>query len=717
MRIAGRQPISGGPIRPGTLEALVVEAAASARPPERLTVSQAAEKYRFINNPGSYVGPWLNDTVPYLVEPMDELQSPYFTGMVFCGPAQCGKTDAALNWLLYSVICDPADMMIVQTSNITARDFSIRRIDRLHRHSPSIGSQVLPGQGDNVFDKSYRSGMLLTLSWPSINELSGKPIPRLWLTDYDRMPQDVDGEGNPFDLARKRATTFRSFGMCAAESSPGFVVDNPKWKRKSPHEAPPTKGILSLYNRGDRRRWYWDCVQCGGKFEPSFDLLEWPETADRLEAAESAVLRCPHCSAVYRHEPFGEMPGKHEMNKRGRWVKDGMRWVGDEMVGTPVRSTIASFWLKGVAASFSDWKTLVFNYLSAEDEYESSGSEEALKTTINTDQGEPYTPKSVANDRSPETLQGRAFNFGDRVVPAPVRFLIASIDVQKNRFVVQVHGVAENRDIYVIDRFEIKKSRRTDEDGERLWVNPGAYLEDWGLIVEEVMSKTYELSDGSGRRMGIRMTVSDSGGKEGVTANAYEFVRWLKWGPKEGEDSKFDDKLWEPHLASRFMLLKGASVITAPRLVVTYPDSQRKDRTAGARGEIPVAIINTNTLKDMVDHRLERKEPGGRFCFPHWLDANFFIELTVEVKDPRKGWINPKRYRNESWDLLTYCMAATLLPGIGLERISFSDPPKWAEEWDRNDMVFNPTVAPGPLQAETKTDGLEALAKLAEKLA
>ena len=99
--------------------------------------------------------------------------------------------------------------------------------------------------------------MILNLSWPTINELSGRPIPRLWLTDYDRMTQDVDGEGEPFDLARKRATTFQSHGMCAAESSPGFVLENPKWIAKSRLEAPPTQGILKLFNRGVRRRWNW----------------------------------------------------------------------------------------------------------------------------------------------------------------------------------------------------------------------------------------------------------------------------------------------------------------------------------------------------------------------------------------------------------------------------------------------------------------------------
>lgn len=686
-----------------------------------MSVSQAAEEYRYINNPGAYVGPWLNATTPYLVEPMDVLTSWKFTGMVFVGPAQTGKTDMFANWLGYSAICDPADMMLIQTSQTTARDFSMRRIDRLHRHSPKIGERLLnTRQADNTYDKTYQSGMLLTLSWPTINELSGKPIPRLWLTDYDRMDQDVDGEGSPFFLARKRATTFRSYGMCAAESSPGFAVDNPKWVRGSKHEAPPTRGILSIYNQGDRRRWYWQCVSCLNHFEPAFGLLRYPDTEDFMEAAEMTTLECPHCGLHYSHDPVDDLPGKHMLNQRGVWVPDNCVVDADGVVqGTPPRSTIASFWMRGVAAAFSDWKTLVFNYLQAEADYERTQNEENLKTTVNTDQGEVYVPKSLSSDRVPEELKARAKPMDVKKVPKGVRFLIASVDIQKHRFVVQVHGITDRRDIVIVDRFDIRKSKREDtEAGGKLWVSPGGYLEDWKLLAEQVINASYELADGSSRRMGVKFTVADSGGKAGVTSNAYNFYRWLRNGDNE-ESTKGDEEEgtyeWSPGMAGKFLLLKGANAKGAPRVQISFPDSQRKDRTAGARGEIPVLFINPNLLKDELDQRLNRTDPGGQVLFPDWLDDNFYIELTVEVRDPHKGWENPKSFRNESWDLLVYCLAALLTPTVGLEHISFDDPPSWAEEWDMNDLVFDPQVKDKPMDTERRPGS--KLAELASKLA
>jgi len=291
--------------------------------------------------------------------------------------------------------------------------------------------------------------------------------------------------------------------------------------------------------------------------------------------------------------------------QHARWIKDGCMWMENGAVsGTPFRSNIASFWLKGAAAAFTDWKGLVAKYLQAMEVYERTGDSDPLKTTINVDQGLPYTPIDVAGSRLPEDLKNRAEELAEKQVPEGVRFLIASIDVQKNRFVVQVHGFGPYGDIWVVDRFDIRKSMRKDEDGERYWVSPGSYLEDWFLITDEVMKKTYLLADGSNRHMSIRMTFCDSGGREGVTAKAYDYWRHLR--DKQGEN-----------LHRRFLLLKGSPIKAAPRVAISYPDSDRKDRKAGARGEVPVLMINSDVIKDQVDKMLDRETAeGGKVTFP-----------------------------------------------------------------------------------------------------
>lgn len=601
------------------------------------------------------------------------------------------NTDSILNWLLHTVICSPADFILYQTSQSVARDFSKRRVERLHRHSPAMKERLSPRSDDNnVFDLKYRSGMLFTLSWPTINELSGRPVGRVALTDYDRMPENVDGEGSPFDLARTRTRTFGSFAMTFAESSPGFEVERASWVPSTPHEAPPTKGILALYNRGDRRRWYWPCVHCGEFYEPDFHLLVYPDTTDIIEAAEQAKMACPHCGGMMD-------PGdKAAVNRRGVWLKDGQRIRADgTVVGEGPRSDIASFWLKGVAAAFADWKTLVTNYLKAVQEFERTGSQEALKSTVNTDQGLPYLPRGLGQERLPEELKGRATALPQAVVPEGVRFLNATVDVQANRFSVQVTGTLAGGDKVVIDRFEIIKSQRYDEDGERLWLKPGAYPEDWEVLIPQVLDRSYPLGDGSGRRMMLRMVGCDSGGKGGTTANAYAFYRRLK---RDGKHK-------------RFRLIKGTSNEAAPRAAIGYPDAQKKDKLADARGDIPVLFLQVNKLKDQLNNMLDRTEPGGGMViFADWLPDEFFTELTVEVRTP-KGWENPKKYRNEAWDHLVYDLGLCSI--MRADNFDWDNPPTWAGEWDGNPLVFGGEES----RFEAKAKETYDLAKLGAALA
>lgn len=644
-------------------------------PPERLSVSQAAEKYRYLDNEGSYVGEWVNDETPYLVEPMDTLTSREFESCVFVGPAQSGKTEIILNWLAYTAKCDPADFFLIQTARDTARDFSYRRVDKMHRDSTEIGSMLRPGSdNDNIYDKFYRNGMMFTIGWPTINQLSGKPVPRVALTDYDRMPPDIEKNGPAFPLARKRTTTFGSFGMTLAESSPSFDVKDPKWKLPHPesHMFPPCDGIGGLYNEGDRRCLYWQCPHCGEWFEPKFSLLKWDfKNPDPFGAAQATYMACPRsgCNIEPQH--------KYQMNRRGVWLREGQRLDRDgNKIGVGVRSRSASFWLKGPAARFITWQTLVERYLLAQQTLERTGESKALKATINTDQGEPFWPLN-ANDsnRLPEDIKSRTeTQWADKKVPYGARFLVSTIDVQKNRFVVQVYGVGPsdngvNFDIYLVDRFDIQKSKRKDDDGDTHWVKPYAVQEDWELITEQVVDKEYELEDGSGF-MSIKVVGIDSGGKSGSTTRAYNYWRSMR----------------DNGAGARVLLIKGEHKFGAPRAEIDFPDSDRKDRSAGARGEIPVLFLNSNVLKDMLLGMIEGDSAtGGRHFTNKWTPDYVYTELAVEHRDDKGKWLNPAKRRNEAWDLGYYCLGLCVV--LKVESFDWDKPEAWYAEWSNNSLV------------------------------
>jgi phage terminase large subunit GpA-like protein len=677
-------------------------------PPERLTVAECAAKYRKLNNLGSYTGPWINEKVAYIVEPMDTLDSRFYDAVVFVGPAQSGKTDALiLNWTLYSVKSSPMDLTIYNPTTAAARDFSMRRVDRLVRTSSVIKDLLVKRRdADNKFDKHFTNGMMLTLSWPSVSEMSGKPIPRVALTDYDRMDDDIEGDGNAFDLAAKRTTTFGSFKMALAESSPSKPILDPRYITKG-HEAPPAEGILALYNRGDRRRWYWPCLHCNHYFEGRFSMLRYDtfdkatgEVYDPVTASETVRLECPKCLHLIHPDE------RHEMQQWGMWVKDGeMVNKKGQRYGNGRRTKTASFWLNGMAASFTTWPGLVRTYITAEEEYASTNSEEALKKFYNTDLGEPYLPKAIGDDRLPEHLAARAEPLQEKQVPIGVRFLVANIDVQKNMFVVQVHGIAPGRpfDMVLIDRFQIRQSNRVGDDDEKLWVKPATYLEDWDLLIEQVLERTYELGDGTKRRMAIKMTTCDSGGYskekgQSVTAMSYDFYRNVR---KLG-------------IQGRFHLVKGDSKPGIPRARITHPDAQQRDKNATARGDVPVLMLNSNVLKDMLHARLDSLEPGkGMYRIPNWLPDWWYQEMCAETRTP-KGWEKRQHANNEAWDLSYYCIGVCVSPLMLVEKMDWTNPPKWAAEWDQNILI---SAADQPKRFAQPTPKNYDFSKLAEAMA
>ncbi len=59
--------------------------------------------------------PWDPLVAPYVIEPMNCPASREYDAVIFVGPARTGKTIGLIDgWVIYNVICDPADMLIIQ---------------------------------------------------------------------------------------------------------------------------------------------------------------------------------------------------------------------------------------------------------------------------------------------------------------------------------------------------------------------------------------------------------------------------------------------------------------------------------------------------------------------------------------------------------------------------------------------------------------------------
>lgn len=653
------------------------------KPPRRMKVSEAVAEYMRVPVGGGNSVKWDENTAPYILEPMNCLNSREYDAVIFVGPARTGKTVGLIDgWITYSIICDPSDFLLVQLTQEKASEHSRKRLDRTFRCSPEIAKRLSPRKNDNnVHDKYFRAGNLLKIGWPSINVLSSSDYKYVALTDYDRWPDDVDGEGDGFSLASKRTTTFMSAGMTLVESSPGKDIVDLKHHPKSTHEAPPTTGILSLYNRGDRRRFYWQCPSCSEWFEPSMaNMVGYRDDTDYVKASEKARLQCPHCQTLI------EPDKKRALNIGGKWLKEGQTIDKDGVIhGDGRNSRIASFWLEGPAAAYQTWAQLTYKLLTAEHEFEMTGSEETLKAVTNTDWGLPYLPRSALEQRRSDELMERREETEKRTVPYGCRFLLAAVDVQggrNRRFVVQIVGYGENSERWLIDRYNIKSSMRSNSDGESLPIDPSAYPEDWDLLISDVLNKQYRIEGLEGGFMPILAMAVDSGGEDGVTDNAYKFWRRCK---RDG-------------LSKRVYLVKGDSTKRQKLITRTYPDNtSRSDRHAKARGDVPLYLLQTDQLKDRISNALSRETVGANYIhFPAWIGEWFFDELTYEERGQDGKWRKPGKGNNEAFDLFCYAHAIAILRGY--ERIKWGDEdgvPHWAKLPGLNpNVIRKETTAP-----------------------
>lgn len=660
------------------------------RAPRRMRVADAVAQYMRVPMGAGNSVPWDPLVAPYVIEPMNCLASREYDAVIFVGPARTGKTIGLIDgWVIYNVICDPADMLIIQMTEEKAREHSKKRLARTFRVSPEVVSRLSPNKNDNnVYDRTFLAGNYLKIGWPSVNIMSSSDYKCVALTDYDRFPEDIDGEGDAFSLASKRTTTFMSSGMTLVESSPGRDVKDVKWRRTSPHEAPPTTGILSLYNRGDRRRWYWPCPHCGEYFQPCGDVVAgFRDIADPVLASEAAYIQCPSCSGRIMPEQ------KRELNGCGVWLRDGESINADgSRYGDPRRSRIASFWMEGPAAAYQTLSQLVYKLLTAEQEYETTGSEETLKTVINTDWGLPYLPRASMEQRKSELLEQRAEPVPSRSVPDGVNFLVATVDVQAGRhrrFVVQVTGYGSRGERWIIDRYNITQSLRSDCDGESQRIDPASYPEDWDVLLTDVFHKSWPLASDPSQQMRLMAMAVDSGGEDGVTDNAYKFWRRCR---RDG-------------LGKRIYLFKGDSIRRAKLISRTFPDNTgRTGRRAQAAGDVPLWLLQTDALKDRVNNALWRDSPGpGYVHFPDWLGSWFYDELTYEERSSDGKWSKPGRGANEAFHLMVYAEALVILHGY--EKIRWPDAPEWASRETWLECVpdsTEPSSSPEPVSTPVK---------------
>lgn len=456
------------------LNSVVAAAVKNFRPPEDLTVTEWAEKYRRLSPENSAeAGPWRTNRTPYLREIMDAFTDPKIRRLVVVASSQVGKSEMELNMLGYLIDSDPGPTLFILPTVDVAQDFSKRRISSMIRDCRRLRRKVADAKsrdGNNtVLKKQFPGGMLTITGANSPSSLASIPARYVFGDERDRWPLSAGAEGDPWGLAEARTTTFYNSKM--------VEVSTPTIKGASAIEA--------SYEIGTRERWCHQCPECGEFHNIVFNNIKFDFKTNKIKGKKIYKVKavwweCPSCGHAATEGIMKKQPAK---------------WIAENP--DAYHQGIRSFWINGFSSPWMSWDRIVLRFLQAKD------YPHKLKVVYNTILGELWEDRGDLEDE--DSFLARREEYPAEL-PDGVLVLTCGVDTQDNRIEYEVVGHGHFGETWGIKKGFIMGRPDNPEVWERL---------------DDVIDRTYRFKDGKGLK--ISMTCVDSGGH--YTQEVYEACR------------------------------------------------------------------------------------------------------------------------------------------------------------------------------------------------
>jgi phage terminase large subunit GpA-like protein len=556
------------------------------KPPPELTLSQWADTYRVLSAESSAEpGKWRTDKAPYQREIMDAIGDPHIRRVVIMCAAQLGKTELLLNILAYFMAYSPSPILVMQPTLDMGQTFSKDRLAPMLRDTPALQGLVdvkSRYSGNTILKKNFPGGHVTIVGANSATGLASRPIKVLLADEVDRYPGSAGTEGDPLSLAQKRQTTF--------------------WDKKTIMVSTPViKGqsrIETEFNQSTKEEWNVPCPECW-HYQP----LVWANLIfDKDDLTKDPVYKCERCGC-----------------EAGEYVWKKQEIYGKYIAENPDAET-RGFHLNTLSSTFCGWKEIVQKFLVAKEQLE-QGNPEGMKVWVNTELGETWEERGETVED--EELFNRREIY-DAEVPENVIVLTAGVDVQDDRFEVEVVGWGVGKESWGIRYQKIYGDMLKDQ----IW-------EDLDLFLMSGFQKK------DGTTLHILSTCIDSGGHH--TDQVYRFAK-----------ERYERRVWA---------IKGKGGAEVPYI---------RNPTRNNRVKTPLFIIGVDAGKSLLYQRLKHETKGPNYChFPMneeaGYDAVYFKGLTSEkmVVRFRKGrsitaWElkDSSHKRNEPLDLRNYATAA-----------------------------------------------------------
>lgn len=593
-------------------EQLVLNALRQVKPPERLTMSEWADRH-FEVSKGSSTGRW--KTRPYQKEILDCWTNPLVWRTSILKSARVGCTTLININECYHLHWDPCDSCTVQPTTGYAEKYSRDTFNRIIDSVPVIKELFSKSgyrDGTNSILEKYINGA--SLSFLGANSPNGF---RGWTYRVARA-DEVDGyvttgagnEGDQIELLLNRTIDYhdRVFIDVSTPTIEGF------------------SRIEASFKQGDQRHRFLPCPHCGhmqtlsaAAFTPGAKKDEpggfWWEPGK----PSSVVYICASCDKPIQHSQ------KYEMDRHGEWRPTAPANVAPD--GREHRSY--HIWAALSYQANASWGHIVEAY---EKTYESPQS---LQVFINTWLGQTYK-EDAATRVTAEQLMGKrdTYQMGD--VPEGVLLITVGVDMQDDRAEVFVWGwggdpkvgIGAEPEGWLIEHAVIREPYNSKEVYAQL---------------DTYMSMDYVLPSGATLRPMV-MAVDSSDGDH--TPYVYDFARTRH--------------------AAGVIPIKGVATFGKPP-IGRGTRSEYNIKGKPNKGSVEMFQVGTDVIKTRLMARLKTNQPSGPgvLHFPADTSEEFFMQLTSERRhqyyqqgQPKFRWIRRPGVRAEVLDGTVYAYAA-----------------------------------------------------------
>lgn len=370
----------------------IKESSLALKPPEHLSVSDWADKYRKLNAKTSLLqGNWQTSNTPYLKEIMDFISSSSANEIVLVKGSQLGGTEAVINMTGWLMSQSPCPTMIVYPTETLAISVVKNRLKPLNSLSLS---EVYDFENSELTEQQYINGAVLYLAWAgSASALSSKPCRCVFFDEVDKYPVMAKGDADPIKLGEERTKTFSYKAKIVKLSTPTF---------ESGH-------IWRAFKRCEEiKHFYVKCPHCNEQIIFLFDNIKWDVDWSFQEIKDKAFYRCQKC---------GE---KIETSQKTELIQNG-EWIGENEVSNPVS---IGYQISSIYSPFLKFGDVAVKFLQSKNNYTE------LMNFVNGWLAEPF--KEDATENKVSDFINSTTSYDKWQVPKWTEWITAGIDVQKN---------------------------------------------------------------------------------------------------------------------------------------------------------------------------------------------------------------------------------------------------------------------------------------------